>query len=227
MGSNVYDEQPVHEVNLAAYSIDIQEVTVASYEVCYKRSPKTCTAPDSANSLSAWGREPGRAGHWNFCNWMREDRVTHPINCVDWDQATAYCAFAGKRLPTEEEQKYAARGTDERTFPWGNTPRPFASNSATLLCVDPLNRTGTCAVGSFPGGASAFGVLDMAGNVWEWTASRHCQYPHTDCSDTARVLRGGGWTGYAVAPDVRATSRGVRTPSFRDPIAGFRCAKSD
>src|SRR5262249_12710325 len=119
-----------------------------------------------------------------YCN--RADRGDHPVNCVDWNQAATYCRSSGRRLPTEAEWEYAARGSDGRLYPWGNEP-PDARrlNACGRECVAFGKRLGreframydgddgwetTSPVGSFPAGASPFGALDMAGNVWEWTA---------------------------------------------------------
>jgi formylglycine-generating enzyme required for sulfatase activity len=163
-------EKPVHPVAVAAFSMDVTEVTVAAYGACVTAGK--CSEPGTGDD----------------CNWGKNDRQDHPINCVDWNQATAYCAYAGKRLPTEEEWEYAARGTDGRTYPWGNeAPR-------NELCWKRwASKEGTCVVGSHPSGASPFGLQDMAGNVGEWTSSNYCSYPINKCIDTARVSRGGNW----------------------------------
>ena len=102
------DEQPPHEVALAGYCIDKTEVTVADYSRCVALGK--CTDV----------REPVKDGNESLCNGTRADRQSHPVNCVDWDQATASCASVYKRLPGEAEWEYAARGPDGRTYPWGN-----------------------------------------------------------------------------------------------------------
>ncbi len=119
-------------------------------------------------------------------------RSNHPINCVDWNQANAYCTSVGKRLPTEEDWEYAARGTAGNEYPWGNTPAP-----SNQLCWNGTgndlgqgNRRSTCPVGSYPAGNTPLG---LAGNVWEWTSSGYSA-DYSAARDTAsRVFRGGGW----------------------------------
>ena len=151
------------------------------------------------------------------CNAGVAGRENHPINCVDWNQATAYCAAQGLRLPTEEEWEYAARGTDGRLFPWGNTA------PTNQLCWDGAgndlgegNRKNTCAVSSYSSGNSPFGLADMSGNVWEWTSS-------TFGGGAARVYRGGGWNDYDPSY-VRSANRHVYEPTARHVDLGLRCA---
>ena len=181
------------EVQVAAFTIDRTEVTVAAYEACV--SAGACSATDSGE----------------FCNAGRPDRATHPVNCVDWHQASAYCAWAGKRLPTEQEWEYAARGDDARGFPWGN------EEVGARACWNRWSsRLGTCPVGSHPRGASPFGVLDMAGNVGEWTASEH--------EAGARVDRGGSWHD-ALPVALRSVTRHGSAPTDRDGDLGLRCAR--
>lgn len=210
MGSSTgqLDEQPLHEVTLSPFYIDRTEVTVAAYGRCV--SSGACSAPEVDQA----------------CNWRVRRRNDHPVNCVDWMQASAYCAWTGGRLPTEAEWEFAARGTDDRVFPWGQEP-PSAQ-----LCWSGRNyRSGTCAVGTFPGGASPFGVLDMAGNVWEWTSDWYGM--HTAAAATnptgaragrSHVARGGAWYGHDAAR-VRATYRNWFSPGDHFDYVGFRCAR--
>ncbi len=196
------DERPVHPVSLPAFEMDRVEVTATEYQRCVDAGK--CSAPGNAKT----------------CNLGQPGRENHPINCVDWNQATNYCQWAGKRLPSEEEWEYAARGSDGRSYPWGKTKptdkevcwRRFASEQ------------GTCAVGSHPAGASAFGLLDMAGNVWEWTASGFSRNYGKPRSDELRVNRGGGWGDVQVTL-FRATTRGRWPASKRLDVLGFRCAR--
>ncbi len=201
------DERPVHRMDLAAFAIDRTEVTTGAYRECIAAG--SCTP----------------AGHDPYCNAARAKSDDQPINCVDWDQARTYCAWRGMRLPTEAEWEYAARGTDGRTYPWGN------SRPSSQLCWDGPGsdlgrgrRRGTCAVGTHPAGRSAFGVEDMAGNVWEWTADAYSpayDQPPTDL----RVVRGGTWFGYDRS-DVRASLRFRVFSTTSDYGIGFRCVRS-
>jgi formylglycine-generating enzyme required for sulfatase activity len=204
MGSNDgdADERPVHAVRLTAFAMDRTPVTVAAYQQCV--SAGRCSAPNG----------------WDYCNGNKSDRQDHPINCVDWNQATAFCQYAGKRLPTEEEWEYAARGTDGRKYPWGNAA------PGNQLCWNRRNsKEGTCAVGSYSNGASPFGILDMAGNVWEWTSSNYSDDYSKSRANATRVLRGGSW--FPDGPSgVRAAYRIRRGPALQDSNLGFRCARS-
>jgi formylglycine-generating enzyme required for sulfatase activity len=225
------DEHPRHEVTVSALCIDRTEVMVKAYEVCV--AAKRCTAPHREIS--------------QYCN--QPDRGDHPVNCVDWNQAVAYCRWLGKRLPTEAEWEYAARGSDGRLYPWGNEP-PSASrlNACGSECVAWGKRVlgrawpamydaddgwvTTAPVGSFPEGASPFGALDMAGNVWEWTADWRGSYPASVVTDprgpqtgSARINRGNGWHGH-LAVEVRAAVRSADDPAVSTNSTGLRCAVS-
>jgi formylglycine-generating enzyme required for sulfatase activity len=230
-GTGEDDEHPRHPVTLAAFCIDRTEVTVKAYEACV--AANRCTAPHREISP--------------HCN--HPDRPDHPVNCVDWHQAVAYCRWRGKRLPTEAEWEYAARGSDGRLYPWGNEP-PSATrlNACGRECVTwgkrvlgrewPTMYDGddgwvtTAPVGSFPAGASPFGALDMAGNVWEWTADWRGSYPASavtaprgPATDTARIQRGNGWHAH-LAVDVRAAARDSVDPALPTNSTGLRCAAS-
>jgi formylglycine-generating enzyme required for sulfatase activity len=223
------DERP-HDVTLSGYCIDRTEVTVKAYESCV--AAKVCSAPDRTAN--------------RYCELA--DRADHPITCVDWSQAEAYCRWAQKRLPTEAEWEYAARGGDGRVYPWGNqAPAADLSNTCERECVAMAQRErkqrwtamydasdgwgATAPVGSFPAGASPFGALDLAGNVWEWTADWYGSYPgasrtnpHGMRTGSLRVFRGGAWNVRSVEL-LRATYRNAGTPTTRDVDMGFRCAR--
>ena len=206
MGSNDGgdNEKPVHSVSVRPFCMDRTEVTVAAYRSC-----GSCSAPNTTQ----------------HCNWGQSGRDNHPINCVDWNQATSYCSAVGKRLPTEEEWEYAARGTSGRNYPWGNEA------PANQLCwngegndLGKFNRQSTCPVGSYPAGRSPFGLEDMAGNVWEWTSSGYSDNYNATRQNTARVVRGGSWN-YDYPTDVRGAYRVRVEVGRRSGDLGFRCAR--
>ena len=147
------DEQPPHEVKLDSYWIDQVEVTNGMYELCVNAG--VCRPPREIRSDN---REE------YFGNPEFRD---YPVVNVAWLDANAYCQWAERRLPTEAEWEHAARGDDKRNYPWGDEPpNEFNSNSQNIV-------GDTTRVGSYAEGASPFGVLDMAGNVWEWVADRY------------------------------------------------------
>jgi len=164
------DESPIHEVAVAEFRMDLTEVTVAAYRACV--DAKKCSAPDTFHAA---------------CNWGRAGQDRHPVNCVTWDQAREFCNWAGKSLPTEAQWEYAARGTDGRTYPWGN------DEPTNRACWLRREWRGTCEVGSFSPGDSPFGVKDMAGNVFEWTESHYSENYSKPRDVDARVIRGGTW----------------------------------
>jgi formylglycine-generating enzyme required for sulfatase activity len=207
-GVGAPDEHPAHLVRLSPYCIDRTEVPSEAYTRCVTAG--ACT------------RTVGSTPPERF-----------PISGVDWGQALAYCRFTGGRLPTEAEWEFAARGAENRVFPWGSTSPSGCSfgdwtpGEASASC----GGVGPSAVGSYPQGASAFGVLDLAGNVWEWTADWYsARYDNAWSDDptgpstgSARVTRGGGWNNDQ--PDrLRTAFREGQHPSFRDYDLGVRCA---
>jgi formylglycine-generating enzyme required for sulfatase activity len=149
--------------------------------------------------------------------------AVHPINCVEWFQSLKFCEFKGARLPTEAEWEFAARGTDGRKFPWGNQP-PDPSRAR-------FSAVGTAPVDTYGAGASPFGILNMAGNVWEWASDWRGPYPGGAVTDpsgpatgTSRITRGGGWN--HPADWLRATNRDSDGSDTRSARVGFRCVKS-
>ncbi len=169
MGGQSEENTPVHEVFVASFFMDKTEVTVDAYTPCVKSG--TCKPMGSDNP---------------FCNSKFTDRGKHPANCVDWKDADAFCKSVGKRLPTEREWEYAARGgSEQHLYSWGDA-EPSTSN----CCY--MHMGGTCEVGAYAKGA--FGLLDMTGNVWEWTSSWFAPYPDEAAEGRFKVYRGGSWS---------------------------------
>lgn len=235
-GEGNANELPAHRVEVVTYCLDATEVTVAAYERCAASG----ACPPAATSVEWPGIHDEERSASSLCNGGKRDRSKHPINCVDWTSADAYCRFVRGRLPTEQEWEYAARGTAERTFPWGEqAPTTHHLNGCGSECLPLLASIGatagrplfeasdgypsTAPVGSFPAGATPEGVLDLAGNLWEWTASYYGPYPAPADTGTDRVYRGGGFT-YTDATNYRAARRGHFDPTMRSHNLGFRCA---
>jgi formylglycine-generating enzyme required for sulfatase activity len=213
---------PQHEVELGAFSIDRAEVTVAAYAIC----------------VAAGACTPAATGR--FCNAGQKGREDHPINCVTWKQAEAYCSFVKKRLPTEAEWERAARGTDGRRFAWGDAwpPPKGAGNFSDRAAREAEPEWHV--VPDFDDGhaqtapvAPKDGLTDFAGNVQEWVADWYDArtYPRRKRSDPkgpaagkARVVRGGSF-GHARPEDLEVTNRGFYFEDYESAHIGFRCAK--
>jgi sulfatase modifying factor 1 len=191
----------------AGVSFTKSEVTVAEYAACV--SAGTCS--DHHLDGYEW---PGQAfTRDGGCNWsQRGPRGDHPMNCVDWEQASKFCGWLGGRLPTEDE--WYAEASARGKYPWGNEE---ASCSHAVMVDGGLGcgRNSTWPVCSKPSGNSASGLCDMSGNVWEWTSTQ---------SGAERVLRGGGW-GLGARAYLSAAGRSASAPSNRDSGIGFRCAR--
>jgi eukaryotic-like serine/threonine-protein kinase len=210
-------EHPAHTVFLDGYWFDKTDVTNAMYAGCVKAG--ACTPP--------W--ENKSASHESYYGNPQYDNF--PVIFVDWNQATGYCLWAGVRLPTEAEWEKAARGTDGRIYPWGNTdPTCALANFA-----DGTGCTGdTSAVGMYPAGASPYGALDMSGNVWQWVTDwydplYYSKSPNQNPPGPAehgedsmeRVVRGGSWQ---AKPDwIHSANRVAFEMTNRDNVVGFRC----
>ncbi len=236
-GDGIAEERPQHGVNVAAFDMDATEVTVGAYATCVAAG--ACTA---APTTVDWrGISDSDKTTWSkYCNGAREDRKTHPINCVDFDQAKAYCAWAGARLPTEEEWEYAARGAADRTYPWGeDAPDETRANACGAECSHMAKEegftwramypgsdgwAGTAPVGTYPAGRTPEGLMDMAGNVWEWTSTTYARYDGSRAS-ARMVARGGCWDSY-MPMSLRAANRISEDKGSRRNVIGFRCAKS-
>ncbi|MBW2703723.1 MAG: formylglycine-generating enzyme family protein [Deltaproteobacteria bacterium] len=218
MGSDAGDsrELPVHPVTVPSFEMSKTEVTVEQYQVCVEAG--TCTLPNDNTASS-------------YCNRGYSDRGAHPVNCVDWDQAVAFCTWAGGRLPSEAEWEYAARsGGQDITYPWGDetTTCEYAVMwEGGLGCGEDR----TWAVCSKTDGDTDQGLCDMAGNVGEWVQDwYHDDYTGApddgsawEDSGSSRVKRGGGFNG--VASGLRAAFRYFVVPSIRVYNLGFRCAR--
>jgi hypothetical protein len=194
------EERPMHEVAIAAFFFDRTEVTMNAYAACVTAGACTPTKDDNP-----------------FCNVRFEGRGDHPVNCIDWDQAVAYCASLGKRLPTEREWEYAARGgAERRTYSWGE-----ADADSTRACY--MHAGGSCPVGSFAPGA--FGLLDVNGNVWEWTSSWFGSYPDEPEKGLFKVYRGGSWS-RRFPKWLRNELRNRYRKGQHSASLGVRCAKT-
>lgn len=191
------EEHPQHEVAVARFYIDTTEVTTGAYKKCVADGKCKTTHPT------------------RFCNEPHTDRDDHPINCVDYAMAEAYCQAVGKRLPTEREWEYAARGgSEQRMFSWGEDP-PGPKNA----CYE---HGESCPVKSFPPGA--FGLYDMSGNVWEWTSSWFGRYPDEAKEGSHKVYRGGSWS-RRFPKWLRNAIRNRYLPKEFSAALGFRCAQ--
>jgi formylglycine-generating enzyme required for sulfatase activity len=185
-------------VKVGKLCMDITEVTAEAYATCVRVGQ--CTSEGlSCGPASTFGA----AG-----------KGEHPINCVDWSQASTYCQAQGKRLPSEEEWEWAARGgAMGKTYPWGNV------EPTSQVCWSGYGLiSSTCPAGSFLAGASPQGIFDLSGNVWEWTSSKK------DEGSSERVARGGAWSSSA-SSYLRASERYWTSPLYRFIYIGFRCVK--
>jgi len=211
-------EEKAHQVYIEGFKIDKYEVTTSQYESCVQAGQ--CSSPSIGG----------------FMHFGIPEAANLPINGVNWYQAKAYCEWRGKRLPTSAEWELAARGTDGRIYPWGDE-EPDCSravmdreNAGFLGCG-----TGDAMpVGSKPKGASPYGVMDMAGNVWEWTSDWYDEEyymnspeknPQGPATGSLKITRGGDFfsrQGY----ELRTTGRFPYYPTNPSPAIGFRCAVS-
>jgi iron(II)-dependent oxidoreductase len=208
------DEQPLHQVAVDAFYMDQYETTNAMY--------KTFVDATGGTPPKQWPQgtyPPGRANH--------------PVTFISWHEASEFCRWAGKRLPTEAEWEKAARGADQRIFPWGNDFDPTKANTPQhwLALKQPGN---TMPVGSFEAGKSPYGLYDMAGNVYEWVADWYLpypgnQFPNRQYGHRLKIVRGGSWydcLSYGCGLSSPSYNRSRFNPDVRNKGFGFRCAKS-
>lgn len=213
-------EKPQHWVYLDAFWIDRTEVTNDQYRQCVEAG--VCGQP------AYWGD-------------ARFDGGGYPVVGVTWYSAVAYCEWAGVRLPTEAEWEKAARGGDDRIYPWGDEFDGSRANFCDRNCEESGRDASvddgyaqTAPVGSYPAGASPYGGLDMAGNVYDWVSDWYDQTfyarspshnPLGPASGEYRVVRGGSWRNESA--DLRSAYRGGTRPELQGSFIGFRCGLSN
>ena len=222
-------EAPRHTVTLGPFHIDRREVTNALYKKFLDKNPQW-----RRDRIEARYHNGNYLKHWDGAVYPKS-KADHPVTNVSWYAAVAYCRWAGKRLPTEAEWEYAARGgLDGKAFPWGDRPadKTLANYSASGVGA-------TTPVGAYP--ANGYGLFDMAGNVWEYTADEWATYtPDAQLNPVAggnlflddtfltittrRVIRGGSYGGSPV--NLRTAYRDSHPPDGARDFVGFRCAKS-
>lgn len=212
MGEDFFKKNasPRHKIYLDDYHIDLHDVTNAHYK----------------RFVDATRRFP--PSHWNRDQYPA-GRANHPVTFVSWFDADAYCKWEGKRLPTEAEWEKAARGTDGRMFPWGARFEAKRANVPSEGIQD------TTPVNAFPEGKSPYGLYDMSGNVFQWTADWFLPYPgnkvpHPNYGEKLKVLRGGSFfdcSYYNCGLSFQTFNRISLSPATKAISAGFRCAKSE
>jgi formylglycine-generating enzyme required for sulfatase activity len=211
-GEGGSDEHPQHTVDLDAFYIDQYEVTVERYKRLMIQ--KNRANPD----------------YWDQVKLSRDGQK--PVVGIDWNDAQAYCEWAGKRLPTEAEWEKAARGTDKRTYPWGESKPNSSTANFGKDWSDQFYDERIKPVGTYERGKSPYGAYDMAGNVWEWVADwydkdyyqpNHPKNPQGPSSGDLKVLRGGSWGSYSSV--LRSANRLRSDPANRFAGNGVRCAQ--
>ncbi len=277
MGKEGGTANPRHEVFVDAFYIDVHEVTNREYKrflddmkrtgdhsLCHPdeppgkdHTPYVATTPRELLPPDAYERGSEYDYDCSAFNWKDgtylPGTAEHPVVLVDWFDAYAYARWAGKRLPTEAEWEKAARGVDERRYPWGAEAEITRCNMSELvLGIERFemkhfaelkalgdggypNGSPLRPVGSFPAGRSPYGALDMVGNVWEWVADYYSESydtraprrnPTGPVEGESRVCRGGGWSYPLVLGNYNPTLfRGYEVPQIKDFNTGFRCAK--
>jgi len=232
MGSNAHadDEKPVHPITLDSFYIDKYEVTVGQFRK-FVEATGYVTEAEKEGKMKG-GFVPGNLQYKSDANWRNpyfDQTDNHPVVYVSWSDAKVYAAWAGKRLPTEAEWEKAARGTTGKEYPWGDDRDASKCNSSES------ENSGTTPVGSYPRGASPFGVMDMAGNVYEWCRDGYDKNYYQNSpshnpigpssGSKPRVLRGGTW--HFPLRDCRSSDRYYFShPTYKYFCTGFRCARA-
>lgn len=239
------DESPVRTVFLDPFWIDKTEVTNAMFERFANDTGYQTDAEKTGKSLAIDARRQWvdtKGANWRYPQGQRggKFKANHPVVQVNWSDAVAYCEWAGGSLPTEAQWEKAARGADGKIYPWGNQ-RPgnqsanFADRTVKLAYSDSSVNDGfayTAPVGNYPQGASEYGALDMAGNVWEWIndwygenyySQGDTNNPTGPASGEQRVLKGGAWNNKRI--DLRTSNRGKYEVFLHNDYDGFRCVR--
>ncbi len=233
-GTFTMGDAPGKTETIATFFIDTTEVTVEAYRQC--ETSGGCTK--AASNIEWAGASAATQQEWSkLCNGGQSNRNNHPVNCVTWAQAEAYCRSVDKRLPTEAEWEYAARGTEGRVFPWGATQMTAQhANVCDKKCADFAQKLGirwtpfdgddgyegTAPVGSFASGNTSLGIQDLHGNVAEWTSSESCAAGE-HCGEY--IVRGSGCHTERT-DNVTMTTRTTKKQDFKSMNIGFRCAVS-
>jgi|WetSurMetagenome_2_1015567.scaffolds.fasta_scaffold258543_2 formylglycine-generating enzyme required for sulfatase activity len=241
------DEIPQHTVYLDGFQIDQTEVTNAMFRKFVDATHYQTDAEKQGSGI-VLDIAKGTWSDMQGANWQHPHGPVsnlnglddHPVVQISWNDATAYCRWAGGDLPTEAQWEKAARGVDGRIYPWGDQAAGgnllnSADRSLDVTWADKSIDDGyqfTAPVGHYPAGKSFYGALDMAGNVWEWVrdwyddkyyASSPARNPENTTESGARILRGGSWNNGVL--DLRASNRLSSIPVKRDEVFGFRCAR--
>lgn len=242
---------PAHEVTLDPYCIDAYEVTAGDYKACADtnkcKTPPTVPDYPKPSSRSDDEHTKNRNALAELCTFGKPGLERHPINCVSWELADTYCKAQKKRLPTEAEWEYTARGSSGRKLPWGDDPGDHTfMNACGVECntwetahdLKPTDRIyegddgffGTAPVGSFSNGKTFSGVYDLVGNVWEWTADWYDDYkaepatnPKGPPTGDRKSMRGGGFNSGSQL-SVKSSFRFGQVWTASAPAVGFRCA---
>jgi formylglycine-generating enzyme required for sulfatase activity len=236
-------ERPEHSVTLDGFWIDRTEVSNAQFDEFVAD-----TGYETDAERRGWGWAVTRSGtdwsqvagaNWRHPEGSRSDigeRMDHPVVLITWNEAAAYCEWAGGRLPTEAEWEYAARGPEGHIYPWGDTFDGTLLNFCDANCPFSWRAGGyddgygrTAPVGSYPGGASWCGALDMAGNAYEWVADWYGGYPSEPqvnptgpSSGRYKTLHGDGW--FVTSSQISSTWRAGHEADEPASTSGFRCA---